>query len=778
MRKMRSMSSLYSSDSVESPVVQPRTFIKTALLQPSDVEVPVDQLVSRPLTPSPESKSKIIEDAWIPLSDGVRLSARIWMPNQCLNGNKCPAILEIIPYGKRHGTSYRDETNYSVLSEHGFVCIRVDCRGCGDSEGILEDEYTEREFLDIEECIQWIATQPWCSGRVGMTGLSWGGFNSLQVAVRNPPNLYGIMAHCCSDDRYNVDVHYSGGCLLADNISWGAFMLTFIAGPPDPALVGDKWLDMWKQRLETTKPWLHEWMRHQAYDDYWKRGSIKECYEKLNVPTYIVSGWADGYNAAVSTILANANPSDGAVVRGMNGPWAHTYPHTGNPGPSVDYLSEMIRWWKYCLSDNEEMKQDYLERPAYVAYIQERDEPNIIVDQRTGRWVSEEEWPSPNINDYTLYFTHDKKLTSNIAEVGARLFPKLKSGLSLGVDCGRLGYGKDPDFPVDQRQEDAHSLCFDSKVLEERIEVLGELKAVLSLKCNKPYGMVAVRVCDVDPRTGSSLLVTFGVLNLTHMRGHEKPECVDNGKLNRNVEVSCGHIGYAFKPGNIIRVAISTSLWPCVWTAKEPFCIQLTSGPSHVAGSRLILPRRKPRLTESDIKKDFPLVPALYRNPRKIKTGKYTELRPQQIGTRNLMNNYVTGEKTLELSKDYGLVRDEDNGIEHDEWTRELYKVLDPKHSNSEPDPLSNEMQVDYYIEIGRSAERNQKLLEAGRSLYNSTEDWRVRVQTATRVTCDKDNFHVHSKLEALQYHTINGLKETKVILKNEWKEAIPRKYV
>src|ERR1700758_5683412 len=115
-----------------------------------------------------------IENLFIPLSDGTRLAARIWLPEDA-ERNPVPAILEYLPYRKRDGTAERDQLTHPYFAGNGYACVRVDMRGSGESDGLLEDEYLKLEQDDALEVIDWIARQPWCSGAVGMMGKSWGG---------------------------------------------------------------------------------------------------------------------------------------------------------------------------------------------------------------------------------------------------------------------------------------------------------------------------------------------------------------------------------------------------------------------------------------------------------------------------------------------------------------------------------------------------------------------------------------------------------------------------
>src|SRR5215468_7985070 len=177
-------------------------------------------------------KIREIENVFITLSDGCRLAARLWLPVDATE-KPVPAILEYLPYRKRDGTSERDQLTHPFFAGHGYACIRVDMRGSGESDGLLEDEYLKLEQDDCLEVLGWIAAQPWCTGSIGMIGISWGGFNGLQVAARRPPELKAVISLCSTDDRYADDIHFMGGCLLVDKFAWGSTMFSINATPPD-----------------------------------------------------------------------------------------------------------------------------------------------------------------------------------------------------------------------------------------------------------------------------------------------------------------------------------------------------------------------------------------------------------------------------------------------------------------------------------------------------------------------------------------------------------------
>jgi len=263
------------------------------------------------------AKVKEVENFWIPLSDGTKLAARMWIPKDA-EKKPVPALLEYLPYRKRDGTHVRDALTHPYFAGHGYAAIRVDMRGNGDSDGLMADEYLKQEQDDALEVIAWIARQTWCTGKVGMFGISWGGFNALQVAARKPPALKAIITICSTDDRYEDDVHYKGGTVLNEMLGWAATMLAYSSRPPDPEFVGNKWRKMWMNRLENEPFLAINWLKHPHRDAYWKHGSVCEDYAAIEAPTLIVGGWNDAYSNAIPRLMKGLRTTRKAII----GPWA------------------------------------------------------------------------------------------------------------------------------------------------------------------------------------------------------------------------------------------------------------------------------------------------------------------------------------------------------------------------------------------------------------------------------------------------------------------------
>ena len=516
-----------------------------------------------------------IENLWIPLADGTRLAARVWLPEDA-EAAPVPAILEYLPYRKRDGTYARDELTHPWFAGQGYACLRVDMRGNGESEGVMLDEYAQQELDDAVEVIGWIARQPWCSGAVGMMGISWGGFNALQVAAMRPPALKAIVTLCSTDDRYADDIHYKGGCMLSENLGWSSTMFCYSSRPPDPALVGERWREMWLERLEAEPHLVETWLEHQRRDAYWRHGSVCEDWSAIQAATLAIGGWADAYTNAVPRLLANLD----CPRKGIVGPWLHKYPHFAVPGPAIGFLQEAKRWWDRWLKEEETgVEAD----PDLRAYVMEWVPPAPSYRHRPGRWVAEAAWPSPAIAERAWYLTAAGLAEAPGEERAMTVASPADTGTAGGEYC-QIWLGA--EGPLDQRQDDAGSLVFDLPVPEGGLEILGAPVLELELASDRPVAQLAARLNDVAP-DGSVLRVTYGILNLCHRAGHAEPTPLDPGKRTA-VRLQLDDIGYRFAAGHRLRVSLSTAYWPMVWPAPERVALTLYAG-----AARLLLPLRQ-----------------------------------------------------------------------------------------------------------------------------------------------------------------------------------------
>ena len=522
---------------------------------------------------------RVIEHILIPLKDGTTLAARMWLPDDA-ERNPVPAILEYLPYRKRDGTYERDALTHPYLAGHGYAGVRVDIRGSGESAGLLLDEYSEQELADGVEVIAWLAAQPWCSGVVGMMGISWGGFNGLQIAARRPPALKAIVTICSSDDRYADDAHYMGGTLITAGLEWAFFFFGTMCLPPDPLLVGEGWRATWLERLANAPLFFEIWLQHQRRDSYWKRGSVCEDYSAIQCPVYAVGGWTDAYTNTIPRLLAGLT----VPRKGLIGPWAHAYPHFALPGPQVGFLQEMLRWWDYWLKG---IDTGVMDEPMLRAWMMESVRPASHHETLPGRWIAESSWPSPGITPRRLFLT-DEGLRDETASLTARA---VCSPQTVGKCGGNwVPFGRGHDQAGDQGEDDLRSLVFETPPLDAPIELLGAAIVTLDVASDRPMANLVVRLCDVHP-SGESLRVSFGVLNLTRRNGHEKPELLAIGERYR-VRIQLNDAGSVFPAGHRVRLAISTAYWPMIWPCPEKATLL-------ISGGALDLPVRPPSAADA-----------------------------------------------------------------------------------------------------------------------------------------------------------------------------------
>ena len=643
-------------------------------------------------------KVRQIEHQWIPMPDGVRLSARIWLPESAEDA-PVPAILEYIPYRKRDGTRLRDEPRHGYLAGHGYACVRLDIRGTGDSEGLITDEYPLSEQDDAIAAIEWIAAQPWCSGNVGMTGISWGGFNALQVAARRPPALKAIITHCSTDDRYADDVHWMGGCLLTDGFFWGSGFYHFMTKPPDKALDPQGWQARWMERLENWEPPAPKiWMQHQRRDDYWRHGSVCEDYGDIECAVFAVGGWEDGYSNAVPRMLANLS----CPKKGLVGPWGHKYPESGIPGPAIGFQQEALRWWDHWLKGAE---TGIMDDPAYTVWMQDFVAADACVADVPGHWVAEPSWPSPNIATRTLALNTDG--LSETQEAARRLTHRSpqSAGVTGGSWCPYGLGGASPDLAIDQREDDGRSLCFDSAPLSEPMEILGAPVARLRLAIDQPTGILAVRLMDVAPE-GTSRRISFGLLNLTHRTDHEAIEPMVPGEMTE-VTVQLNDLAHRVAPGHRLRLALSTAYWPMAWPSAAPVTLTLETGTS-----RLDLPTRQ----------GDPLPAPSFGPPEGARPGEATILEPAH-SSRQVARDLATGRWVIDLVEDGGCHHVADIDLDVADGMTCTYTI-------TEGDPLSAEAVWHWHARRRR-------------------EDWDVAIDTTTRLSATATDWLIETQVDA-----------------------------
>ena len=482
--------------------------------------------------------------------DGRRLAASVYLPD---DGVPHPVVLEALPYRKDDLTASYATEYRRLRDEGGYAVARVDLRGTGSSEGIATDEYPEQEQTDLCEVIAWLARQPWSTGNVGMYGTSYSGFNSIQLAMERPPELKAIVAIYATDDRYTDDVHYEGGVLKAiDLIDYVLYMVAINALPPVPAVFGDGWRDEWARRVDETEPWLLRWLGEQTDGPYWRHGSLRPKYSAIDAATMIVGGWADGYRNATLRMFESLT----CPKRMLIGPWAHSSPESSLPGPHIDLVPEMIRWWDRWLKG---VPNGIDDEPPITVFVRNSTAPAPDLAEIDGRWRHELDWPPDRLRSRTF----------GLGDAAGSLEVRGDVGVTAWISCaGRLPWGQ----PSDQRPDEAFSLVFDWPSLDSELEILGYPRVEVGVRSSAPVAFLSAKLCDVFP-DGTSALISRGVLNLCQRESRSEPTPLEVGATYR-VAFDLSATSWVLPPGHHLRVDLAGTDWPNVWPPPQP--VQLT----------------------------------------------------------------------------------------------------------------------------------------------------------------------------------------------------------
>ena len=663
--------------------------------------------------------TEVIETVWITLSDGARLAARLWLPDGARE-NPVPAILEYIPYRRRDRTRLRDESMHPRFAEAGYAAIRVDMRGTGDSDGVMLDEYTHQEINDGAELVGWIAEQDWCSGSVGMFGKSWGAYTSFQVAALRPPALKAIAPVMGTDDRWLEDVHYYGGVLNNDNFWWGSVMQLLNAMPPDPQIAGrERWRVMWKQRLEAMTFWPAQWLAHQTRDAMWRRGSVSENYDDINIPVYFFGGWADLFRDTPFRIAENLK----CPVKILMGPWAHLYPHEGIPEPKVDFPAELIRFWDHWLKG---IDTGLMDEPRCRFWLSGSEPPSASRRISRGEWAEEDSWPSPNVS-CAQYWLNSGRL-GGTPEEGAEM--TVRSPQHFGSSGGDMcSFAIPGDMPTDCRLDAGGALSFRGDTLTEPLSILGQPSLRLKLTADRELAFAAALLIDESP-TGEQTLISRGFCNLTHRNSDTDPDPVVPGE-EMDVTLQFHGIGYRMAAGHRLVLQLASAYWPILWPSPEPVTLGLRCGQS-----RLDLPVRQSNGGEP---RELPAPRPWQRNAEQIGEGELDRSWKIDLATgEHLSRFYVVGG----VFGPSGRTRLTETGTELGDTAERIYRILPD-------DPLSARASMEQESRFTRS-------------------DWSVRIKTKSSMRAGRDEFILEASVECWDgeelFHTV------------EWEHTIPRR--
>jgi uncharacterized protein len=523
-----------------------------------------------------EFTPKLVKNVQVPMRDGIHLSCDLIMPEE---SGRYPGVLLYHPYRKDDLSIANNDALY-LFARHGYVGIRLDVRGTGSSEGYNTEEYSPEETRDCIDAINWFAKQDWCTGSLGMFGFSYSGQTSMIAALNAPEPLKAIACAYFSDDRYAADCHYSGGSLAPwiDYAVYGPFMMLRKTLPPYPEYSGEKWEAMWKERLEKSRPWTLSWLEHPLEEDYWHPGSVKYHYDKVRAAVFLIDGWRDGYPGPAIRMYENLKVPKKLLL----GPWLHTRPDAGIPGPRIPIYDEMIKWWDRWLKG---IKNGVDQEPPITIYVQKYDEPSALRDVTSGFWRYEDQWPISGTKEVTMYLDSEGKLSETApVKEDERLSYEYKP--HVGLMSGLFSATSPHILPMDQRPDEAYSLNFTGAPLEKDVEITGFPRVLIHISSTAPVAAFVARLSDVSPSGGVSL-VTKGAMNATRRKSFAQPEPLIPDKIYP-LEIELFPTAWIFERGHRVRLSISSSDWPNMWPTPDRSYNSVFMGKT--SRSRIMLP--------------------------------------------------------------------------------------------------------------------------------------------------------------------------------------------
>ena len=500
-------------------------------------------------SPSPPRYGFTLERTGIRMPDGVTLAVTLYMPKGAPLGARFPALLNYLPYRKDDDEAQEQYGLFSYFARRGYVGAAVDIRGFGDSGGAPPDrEYSAQEQADGEQVIAWLARQPWSNGKVGMLGISWGGFNSIQLAMRNPPALKAILAVAATEKLYTEDVHYIDGIFHADEFELTMDLGQGRTGAPDYSLAPE----VLGPRM-SSKPWSLTYLEHQRYGPFWR--SPERPLSAIHVPCFLIGGLHDGYRDSIPRMLTQVR----APVKAWIGPWNHAWPSDSDYGPLYGWREQAVRWFDYWLKGRD---TGVLADPKLTIYLQHGYPPGPQDQTLPGEWRAFDGWPPRGTRQQRLYLQPDHTLRPEARQSGR---DELRYVPSAGAESGIFWWG---DLHPDMRSFDAYSLVYDTRPLARATAIIGFPHVTLHASASAPMADWVVRLEDVAA-DGRVTLVTGAALNGAQRKSMTDPKYLQPDKTY-TLAISLHLASYVFPKGDRIRLAVSNSMWPTLWPTPYP----------------------------------------------------------------------------------------------------------------------------------------------------------------------------------------------------------------
>ncbi|MDA2963196.1 MAG: CocE/NonD family hydrolase [Actinomycetota bacterium] len=516
----------------------------------------------------PESKGLIFEEIieehlLVNTDENISLAVLIRRPK---TDQKLPVLMTYTPYRVSTGLGGVDLLDFA---KYGYVTLIFDVRGTGDSSGICDSIYSDDERADGLFMINWAASQSWCNGNVGMWGISYGAIISIQMAAKVPSALKAIIARSGSDDPFAEWTNLGGVPRNYIYESYSPFMSARNFAPPSIKLWGDKWQEIWQQRLDGNTPWGISFLNEIEDSNFWRDRAAVSQLNEIACPVFVVEGWSDWYSNPMLRIFSKLQGSKRALI----GPWGHQWPHKALPGPRINWHKEALLWWDHWLKgiDNGIEKSSPL-----TIYVEKYRQPSNFIEDSPGFFITAKKWPIEKTHEVTYFLNYsDLALSTNQPESDERI--EIPYSPKAGQYSGKVGGGPfryNVLKPLDQRLESHRSITFLSGVNKDKTLIVGNPKAHLYLSSDSDLGQISASLVDKAPN-GSESLISRGFINISYAHyPKEKPAPLKANEIYE-VDIQLHALAYQLEPGHRIALKLAAADVQMSWPAAHPFTLTL-----------------------------------------------------------------------------------------------------------------------------------------------------------------------------------------------------------
>jgi len=526
-------------------------------------------------------------DIEIPMRDGCVLRGDLFRPEST---EKLPVLLNRTPYNKAMPMVFAMTIDAIRAASAGYNVLIQDCRGRFASDGVFTCFVDEAR--DGYDTIEWAARQPWANGKVGMFGASYMGATQWLAATQAPPSLKAMVPSITASDYHDGWTYQGGAFALFFNVSWT------MAGLAPARLLREREknpgvnnelgqvigsIDTMRETMNALPlsnfpmfhhgaPYFFDWLKHPAYDDYWRALSIEENHPKINVPTLNLGGWYDIFQGGTIRnylgMKARGNGDAARRPRLVVGPWSHAVPFQNLVGAvdfglqaspaSVDVDAMQLRWFDRWLKDADNGADR---------------EPVRIFVMGINRWREEKQWPLPG-TEFRAYYLHSRGRANSAFGDGALsteapaaeppdsflynpLDPVPTVGGGLCCYSGALQGGAWDQAGVEHR---ADVLVYSTDPLTEDLEVTGPIVLTLYASSSAPDTDFTAKLVDVGP-CGFARNLTDGIIRARFRESQSREVMLTPGKI-AEFTIDMWSTANVFKAGHRVRLEVSSSNFP------------------------------------------------------------------------------------------------------------------------------------------------------------------------------------------------------------------------